>query len=105
MFKHKKILFWRSFSAINFFSPKFMKLRWYSFFFGSFAHHFQTKLSTHGSNLNFVFVSKNELEFFLLMGVLTQNSNILELVKFLEKKHIEDNIMLNHEQKKKLKKK
>jgi hypothetical protein len=44
-------------------------------------------LSTHGSNLNFVFVSKNELEFFLLMGVLTQNSNILELVKFLEKKH------------------
>jgi hypothetical protein len=35
---------------------------------GSFAHHFQIKLSTHGSNLNSIFVIMSELEFFLLTG-------------------------------------
>jgi hypothetical protein len=62
-----------------------MKFRWYSLFLGSFAHHFQIKLSTDGSNLNSTFVSMSELEFFLLTKVLTQNSNIVELVKFLGK--------------------
>jgi hypothetical protein len=46
---------------------------------------FQIKLSTHGSNLNSIFVIMSELEFFLLMGVLTQNFNTMDLVKFLEK--------------------
>jgi hypothetical protein len=31
------------------------------------------------------FVNMNELEFFLLMRVLTQNFNTMDLVKFLEK--------------------
>jgi hypothetical protein len=54
-------------------------------FFGSFLSHFQIKLSTHGSKLNFVFVIMSELKFFLLMRVLTQNFNTMDLVKFLEK--------------------
>jgi hypothetical protein len=62
-----------------------MKIKWSSLFFGSFAHHFQIKLSTHDSNLNSVFVIMSELKFFLLIGVLTQNFNILDFVKFLEK--------------------
>jgi hypothetical protein len=70
---------------MNFFTPKLMKNRWYSLFFGSFAHHFQIKLSTHGSNLNSIFVIMSELKFFLLTRVLTQNFNTMDLVKFLEK--------------------
>jgi hypothetical protein len=62
-----------------------MKIRWSFLFFGSFASQFQIKLSTHGSNLNSIFVIMSELEFFLLTGVLTQNFNIVDLVKFLEK--------------------
>jgi hypothetical protein len=70
---------------MNFFTPKLMKIRWSSLFFGSFAPHFQIKLTIHGSNLNFIFVIMSELELFLLTGVLTQNFNIVDLVKFLEK--------------------
>jgi hypothetical protein len=70
---------------VNFFTPKLMKIRWSSLFFGSFAPHFQIKLSTHGSNLNSMFIIMSELEFFLLMRVLTQNFNTMDLVKFLEK--------------------
>jgi hypothetical protein len=70
---------------VNFFTPKLMKIGWFVLFFGSFAHHFQIKLSIHGSNLNSKFVSMSEQEFLLLKGVLTQNFNILDLVKFLEK--------------------
>jgi hypothetical protein len=55
------------------------------FFFGSFATHFQTKLSTHVSNFNFVFVIMSELKFFLLTRVLTQNFNTMDHVRFLEK--------------------
>jgi hypothetical protein len=73
------------FFTVNFFIPKFMKIRWSSLFFGSFASHFQIKLSTHSSNLNSIFVIISELEFFLLTGVLTQNFNTMDLVKFLEK--------------------
>jgi hypothetical protein len=54
-------------------------------FFWSFEPHFQIKLSTPGSNLNPIFIIMSELELFLLMGVLTQNFNIVDLVKFLEK--------------------
>jgi hypothetical protein len=61
-----------------------MKIRWSSFFFGSFALHFQIRLSTHGSNLNSIFIIMSELKFFLLMGVLTQDFNTVDLVKFLE---------------------
>jgi hypothetical protein len=43
------------------------------------------KLSTHGSNLNSIFVIINELEIFLVMEVFIQESNIMELVTFLEK--------------------
>jgi hypothetical protein len=53
-------------------------------FFGSFAPHFQIKLSIHASNLNSRFVSMSELELFLLMRVLTPNFNTADLVKFLE---------------------
>jgi hypothetical protein len=70
---------------MNFFTPKLMKIRWSSLFFGSFVPHFQIKLSTHGSNFNSILVIMNELEFFLLIGVLTQNFNTVGLVKFLEK--------------------
>jgi hypothetical protein len=45
-----------------------MKIRWSSLFFGSFAPHFQIKLSIHASNFNSKFVSMSELELFLLMG-------------------------------------
>jgi hypothetical protein len=62
-----------------------MKIRWSSLFFGSFAPHFQIKLSIQGSNLNSRFVSVSELESLLLTGVLTSNVNTVDLVKFLEK--------------------
>jgi hypothetical protein len=71
--------------SVNFFIPKLMKIRWSSLFFGSFALHFQIKLSIHSSNFNFRFVSMSELELFLLMGVLTPNFNTMDLVKILEK--------------------
>ena len=48
---------------------------------GAFTSHY---LSIHSSNLNSVFISMSELEFFLLMGVLNQNSYTMELEKFLE---------------------
>jgi hypothetical protein len=51
----------------------------------SVAPHFQIKLSTHGSNLNSIFVIVSELKFFLLARVLTQNFNTMDLVKFLGK--------------------
>jgi hypothetical protein len=62
-----------------------MKIRWSSLFFGSFAPHFQMKLSIHASNVNSRFVSISELELFLLTGVLTPNFNTMDLVKILEK--------------------
>jgi hypothetical protein len=56
----------------------------------------------------------SEVESFLLTRVLTQNFNIVDLVKFLEKNsktshldcssHIEGDVMQNHEQEKKVKK-
>jgi hypothetical protein len=61
-------------------------------FLGSFAPHFQIKLSIHASNFNSRFVSMSELELFLLTGVLTPNFNTMDLVKILEKNqklHIE----------------
>jgi hypothetical protein len=70
---------------VNFFTPKLIKIRWSILFFGSFAPHFQIKLSIHGSNLNPILVIMSELKFFLLMGVLTQNFNTVDLVKILEK--------------------
>ena len=70
---------------MNFFTPKFTKIKWYYFIFGSFANHFKLMLSTHGSNLNSTFVSMSELDFILLTKVSTQNSNIVKLVKFLER--------------------
>jgi hypothetical protein len=54
-------------------------------FFGSFAPHFQIKLSTHGSNLNSMLVIMSELELFLLTRVLTLNFNTVDLVKFVGK--------------------
>jgi hypothetical protein len=70
---------------VNFFTPKLMKIRWSSLFLGSFAPHFQIKLSIHASNFNSRFVSMSELELFLLMGVLIPNFNTMDLVKILEK--------------------
>jgi hypothetical protein len=70
---------------VNFFTSKLMKIRWSSLFFGSYAHHFQIKLSIHASNFNSKFVSMRELELFLLTGFLTPNFNTMDLVKILEK--------------------
>jgi hypothetical protein len=92
-----------------------MKIRWSSLFWGSFAPHFQIKLSIHASNFNSKFVSMSELELFLLTGVLTPNFNTMDLVNILEKNqklHIQivlvtlkvTSCMQNHEQKIKVKK-
>jgi hypothetical protein len=54
-------------------------------FFGTFAPHFQIKLSIHASNCNSRFVSMSELELFLLTRDLTTNFNTVGLVKILEK--------------------
>jgi hypothetical protein len=70
---------------MNFFTPKLIKTRWSSLFIRSFVHHFQIELSTYCSNLNSIFVIMNELEFFFLTKVLTQNFNTVDLVKFIEK--------------------
>jgi hypothetical protein len=70
---------------MNFFTPKLIKIRWSSLFFGPFAPHFQIKLYIHGSNLNSIFVVMSELELFLLTGLLTQNFNTMDLEKNLEK--------------------
>jgi hypothetical protein len=74
------------FFTVSFFIPKLMKIRWSSIFYGSFIHHFQIKLSKHGSNLNSTFVIMSELEFYLLARVLTQNFNTMDLVNFFQKK-------------------
>jgi hypothetical protein len=105
-----KFSFFWVFFSVNFFTPKSMKIRWSFYKKISFAPHFQIKLSTHGSNLNSIFVIMSEKELFFLMRVLTQNFNTLDLVKFLEffsktshldcSGHIEGDIMQNHEQKK-----
>jgi hypothetical protein len=79
-----KFFFW-VFLTMNFFTSKFMINKWFFFFFGSFAPHFEIKLSIHGSNLNSMFVIMCELNFFLLTGVLTQNFNTMDLIKFLGK--------------------
>jgi hypothetical protein len=71
---------------VNFFTPKLMKIRWSSLFFGSFSPHFQIKLSIHSSNFNSKFVTMSELELFLLKGVLAPNFNTMDLIKILEKK-------------------
>jgi hypothetical protein len=70
---------------MNLFIPKLMKIWWSYNFFGSFGPHFQIRLSTHDSNLISISVNMSELKFILLMGVLTQDFNTMDLVKFLEK--------------------
>jgi hypothetical protein len=80
-----KFFFGGVFFSVNFFTPKLMKIRWSSLFFGLFAPHFQIKLSIHASNFNSRFVSMSEHELFLLTGVLTPNFNTMDLVKLLEK--------------------
>jgi hypothetical protein len=71
--------------SVNFFTPKLMKIRWSFLFWGSFARHFQIKLSIHASNFNSKFVSMSELELFLLTEILTPNFNTMDLIKILEK--------------------
>jgi hypothetical protein len=78
----KVFFFFGVFLTMNFFTPKSMKIRWSSLFFGSFAPHFQIKLSIQGSNLNSIFVSMSELELFLLIGILSPNFNTVDLVNF-----------------------
>jgi hypothetical protein len=80
-----KFYFFGVFFNVNFFTLKLIKIRWSSLFLGSFAPHFQIKLSIHASNFNSRFVSMSELELFLLTGVLTPNFNTMDLVKILEK--------------------
>jgi hypothetical protein len=80
-----KFFFWGVFFSVNFFTPKLMKIRWSSLFFGSFAFHLHIKLSTHASKFNSRFVSMSEVELILLTGILTPNFNTMDLVKILEK--------------------
>jgi hypothetical protein len=80
-----KFFFGGVFFSVNFFIPKLMKIRWSSLFFGSFAPHFQSKLSIHASNFISRFVSMSELELFFLTRVLTPNFNTMDLVKILER--------------------
>jgi hypothetical protein len=63
-----------------------MKISRSFLFHGSFEPHCQIKLSIDGSNLNPIFALMSELKFFFLKGVLTQNFNIMDLVKYLGKK-------------------
>jgi hypothetical protein len=84
-FKRQSFFLGGVFFSVNFFTPKLMKIRWSSLFFGSFAPHFQIKLSIHASNFNSRFVSMSELELFLLTRVLIPNFNSMDLVKILEK--------------------
>jgi hypothetical protein len=70
---------------MNFFSLKFIIIRWYLLLFGSFARHLENKLSTCGPNLNFKLVCVSDIEFFCLKRILTQNFNIVDLVNFFEK--------------------
>jgi hypothetical protein len=63
-----KFFFLGCFFNVNFFTPKLMKIRSSFLFLGSFAPHFQIKLSIHASNFNSRFVSMSEVELFLLMG-------------------------------------
>jgi hypothetical protein len=77
-----KFFFLGVFFSVNF---KLLKIRWCSLFFGSFAPHFQIKLSINASNFNSRFVNMSELELFLLTRVLTPNFNTMDLVKILEK--------------------
>ena len=60
IFKHQIYLFSEDFLTLNFFTPKFMKIRWSSFFFGFFVHHFQIKLSKYDSNSTIRFISMIE---------------------------------------------
>jgi hypothetical protein len=68
---------------MNFYIPKLMKIRWSSIFLDLL--HLTSKSSIHGSNLNSIPIILSELKFFLLTGVLIQNFNDVDLVKFLEK--------------------
>jgi hypothetical protein len=43
------------------------------------------KFTIHGSNLNFIFVNMNEVEFYFFKEVFIENSNSMEFVNFLEK--------------------
>jgi hypothetical protein len=85
------------FLPMNFFTPKLMKLDGLLFSLGLLHITSYIKLSKHGSNLNSIFVIMNELKFFLLMGVLTQNFNTMDLVNYLKKikktTHLESQIV------------
>jgi hypothetical protein len=87
-----KFFFSEVFFSVNFFTPKLIKIRCSSLFYRSFAPRFQIKLSIHTSNFNSRFVSMNELELFLLTGVLAPYFNTMDLVNFIfknQKLHIQ----------------
>jgi hypothetical protein len=82
-------------------------------FFGVFCTSLLNQVEHTWLKSQFHICNYGELEFFLLTRILTQNLNIVDLVKFLEKKktshsdrsgYIEGDIMQNHELKKKGKK-
>jgi hypothetical protein len=74
-----KFYIFLGFFIVNFFTPKLLKIRWSSLFWGTFAPHFQIKLRTRGSNLNSIFVI---VKIHFVDGGL---DSIVDLVKFLEK--------------------
>jgi hypothetical protein len=82
MFQHQD-LFFRVQFIMNFFTPKFMKIGWPFYFFGSIVYYVWITLSTHDSNPTCIFANMRELNLFWLIVVLIQNSNTKELVKFL----------------------
>jgi hypothetical protein len=99
---------------VNFFTPKLIKIRCCSLFLGSFAPHFQIKLSIHASNFNSRFVSMSELRIIFVEGDLDSKLQHYGPCKNSWKKsktshsdrssHIEGSVMQNHEKKKKVKK-
>jgi hypothetical protein len=56
-------LFFGSFLTMKFFTPKFVKIRWYLGIFITFGIDFQIKLTISSSSLSLTCVNMSELEF------------------------------------------
>jgi hypothetical protein len=104
------------FFSMNFSTPKLMKIRWSSFFFGSFAPHFQIKLSIcTGLKFQLQICKYEWARIIFVDGGLDSKLQHYGPYKNSRKKsktshsycssHSEGNIMQNHEQKKKSEKK
>jgi hypothetical protein len=96
-FKHQSFFFLDMFYSERI-PLKFMKIRWYISFLGSFAHHVYIMLSTHGSDFNFRFVNTNEVEFSFQEGSSPKITISWTLYTFIKKNifHIISNWSVTH---------